>query len=89
MKTKWTCTVQLFIERDGYSIAWPVLLVRRMKYFKLAAKQGHADAQCSLGSMYEMGQGVKPSYERAFIWYNLAAEQDYAKAQYNLGCIFT
>ena len=29
-----------------------------MKWFRLVAEQGYAVAQCSLGQMYELGEGV-------------------------------
>ena len=48
------------------------------------AEQGHADAQFSLGFMYENGLGAE-----ALKWYRLAAEQGLAEGQYNLGNMYT
>lgn len=49
------------------------------------AENGFAQAQYSLGIMYEKGNGVKASLKKAKKWFKLAAEQGIAKAQYKLG----
>ena len=56
--------------------------------FRLAAQQGDADAQYSLGVMYYYGQGVPPDYARALKWYRLAAQQGNADAQVRLGVMY-
>ncbi len=43
------------------------------KWFNKAARQGHADAQISLGLMYENGRGVPANYLRAYMWYHLGS----------------
>jgi TPR repeat protein len=48
------------------------------RWYRLAAEQGYARAQYSLGRMYESGQGVPEDYVEAVRWYRLAAEQGYA-----------
>ena len=53
-----------------------------------AADQGHAQAQCSLGVVYEQGQGVAQDYSAAMKWYRMAADQGDAQAQYNLGVMY-
>ena len=54
------------------------------KWFRKSAEQGHADAQSSLGGMYEDGKGVPRDYVQAHKWYNLAAaKDDTAKAAVN------
>jgi len=55
---------------------------------KILAKRGHAQAQNDLGSMYERGQGVEKSYEKAVSYYHLAANQDNAQAQNHLGLMY-
>ena len=45
-----------------------------VKWYRLAADQGHAYAQYSLGRMYENGKGVEQSYEEAAKWYRLSAK---------------
>jgi TPR repeat protein len=59
-----------------------------MKWFRLAAKQGHAFAQNSLGAMFHGGHGVAQDYAEAMKWFRLAAEQGHADAQYNLGAMY-
>ena len=36
-----------------------------LKWYSLAAEQGHVDAQTSLGSMYDTGEGVPQGYKTA------------------------
>ena len=43
--------------------------------YELAASQGDATAQYSLGLMYEKGHGVDQSYERAKEYFEPAARQ--------------
>ena len=43
-----------------------------VKWFRLAADQGNANAQFNLGLMYANGQGVPQNYVIAHMWYNLA-----------------
>jgi len=52
------------------------------------AAAGDANAQNSLGVMYERGSGVQQSYAEAIKWYGKAAEQGSAKAQTNLGSMY-
>jgi TPR repeat protein len=59
-----------------------------LKWFRLAADQGLADAQNSLGVMYHNGRGVPQNYAEAVKWYRLAADQGYAEAQTNLGVMY-
>ena len=46
-----------------------------MKLFRLAADQGDAKAQYSLGVMYDQGEGVPQDYAEAVKWYRLAANR--------------
>ncbi len=46
-----------------------------MKWYRMAAEQGHAGAQYGLGKMYANGQGVTQDYVQAHMWFNLAAAQ--------------
>ena len=55
------------------------------KWYRLAANQGNADAQFSLGEMYAEGRGVPQDQAEAAKWYRKAADQGDAKAQYSLG----
>jgi uncharacterized caspase-like protein len=55
------------------------------KWYRKAADQGDAEAQCILGASYYFGLGVPQDYAEAAKWYRKAAEQGYALAQFNLG----
>ncbi len=59
-----------------------------LKWFGLAAEQGHVGAHVALGVMYDNGQGVPQDYAEAVKLYRLAAEQDNAGGQYNLGRMY-
>ncbi len=74
-----------------------------VRWFHLAAEQGHADAhanlrmaarqgdidvQFSLGEMYENGEGVPQDDAEAARWYRMAAEQGLAAAQIALGNMY-
>ena len=56
-----------------------------VKWYRLAAEQGYAEAQTNLGVMYDKGKGVPQDDAEAVKWYRLAAGQGHAKAQVNLG----
>ena len=59
-----------------------------LSWFRKAADQGNAQAQCSLGYMYNTGRGVAQDYAEAVRWYRNAADQGDAIAQYNLGVMY-
>lgn len=46
-----------------------------VKWYRLAAEQGHAWAQYVLGNAYYDGKGVKRDYVEAVKWWQMAAEQ--------------
>eukprot|EP00873_Tetraselmis_striata_P024704 jgi/Tetstr1/444968/TSEL_032785.t1 len=59
---------------------------RRLKWW---AGQGYIDAQYSLGSMYEAGDGIPTDLRLAAHWYHKAAQNGHCDAQYSLGeCYF-
>lgn len=60
-----------------------------VRWYRLAADQGNADAQCLLGAMYGDGRGVKQNYSEAVKWVRLAADQGHAYAQYGLGIMYS
>ncbi|MHC8508808.1 MAG: tetratricopeptide repeat protein [Rhodospirillales bacterium] len=59
-----------------------------VKWFRIAAEQGHARAQRSLGLMHAKGWGVTKNDAEAVKWFRAAAEQGDAKAQFNLGLVY-
>ena len=68
------------MEREEYENA--------VRYFRKAAEQKYAPAQCGLGVCYENGKGVEKDVYEAVKWYRKAAEQRYVLAQYNLGVCY-
>ena len=59
-----------------------------VKWYRKAAEQGLATAQCNLGICYRNGDGVTQDYYEAVKWYRKAAEQGLARAQNNLGLCY-
>ncbi len=51
-------------------------------------RAGVCDAQCILGDMYDLGEGVPQDDVEAVKWYRKAAEQGHAEAQHNLGIMY-
>jgi hypothetical protein len=45
------------------------------KWYEKAAKMNHVNAQFSLGTLYENGEGVARNIEKAYYWYSLAEMQ--------------
>jgi len=61
---------------------------KAMHWYRKAADQGDAPAQCNLGLMYSKGTGVAQDYNEAMQWYHKAADQGDADAQHNLGFMY-
>ena len=45
-------------------------LAKAATWYEQAARQGHAEAQLNLGVLFENGEGVPQSDERAAYWYS-------------------
>ena len=56
-----------------------------MKWYRLAAEQGHAGAQNDFGVMCAKGCGVSKDYAEAVNLFRRAAKQGYIHAYFNLG----
>ena len=59
-----------------------------MLFRSKAAAQGHAQAQYSLGVLYQNGTGVTKDDAIAASWYLQSARQGYVQAQYNLAVMY-
>ena len=59
-----------------------------MKWYRLAAEQGHNGARSNLGWMYHNGKGVPRDDAEAIKWYRLAAEAGDDYAQNALGGMY-
>ena len=66
------------VKRTGQAAEW----------YRKAAEQNHAVAQCSLGFMHDHGRGVKKSEVEAATWYRKAAEQREPRAEHALGLCY-
>ena len=55
-----------------------------VRWYRLAADQGNAEAQFSLGLRYVTGRGVPQDDREAVRWWRLAADQGNAEAQDHL-----
>ena len=60
-----------------------------MRWYRLSADQGHANAQFNLGLMFAKGEGVPKGDREAAKWYRKAAEQGHARAQSRLSVRYT
>jgi hypothetical protein len=54
--------------------------VKAAQWYRLAAEQGNAQAQGTLGYMYAAGLGVAQDYVLAHMWFDLSAQQGNADA---------
>lgn len=59
-----------------------------LKWYRLAADQGHFRAQFNLGLMYASGKGTAKDDKEAARWYRVAAERGDARSQYNLALMY-
>lgn len=63
--------------------------VEAIRWYRLAADQGHPTSQFNLGTLYQTGREDVPADPgRAADWYRMAAEQGHAKAQYHLAKLY-
>ena len=58
---------------------------KAIRWWLLAAAQGHSYAQHALGRVYHYGEGVEPDDKEAVKWFTLSAEQENREAQLALG----
>ncbi|WP_051937883.1 tetratricopeptide repeat protein [Ferriphaselus sp. R-1] len=59
--------------------------ISEFEMLQKAAEQGDVEAQCTIGTRYETGDGVAVDYDKAIFWYQLAAENGHEESQYKLG----
>jgi TPR repeat protein len=62
--------------------------VEAVKWYRKAAEQNDAEAQCELSRCYALGEGVAIDKEEVVKWSRKAAEQNLAKAQCSLGVCY-
>lgn len=59
-----------------------------LKIWLPKAMEGDAEAQTTVGQIFEKGTGQQPDYQSAFLWYKKAADLGNAQAQLNLGHLY-
>jgi hypothetical protein len=75
-------------ERYAYGRGVPRNDPEAIKWFRLAAEQGHAEAQYKLGVMFDKGLGTSENPREALHWYTQAAAQGHGGAENNLGHLY-
>ena len=63
------------LNSKGYELSEVGNYAEAVKWYRIAAEQGDADAQFNLGLLYNNGDGVTQNYTEAAKWYHKAAEQ--------------
>jgi TPR repeat protein len=53
------------------------------------AEAGKAEAQCTIGAMFQLGLGIEYDYEKAIKWYSLSAKQGCPISWNNLATIYS
>lgn len=59
-----------------------------VKLLRPCAEAGNAEAQCRLGVLYHLGQGVERNLTLAIEWLQNSAEQGNGVAAHNLGTLY-
>ena len=59
-----------------------------LHFMRIAAEGGHAGAQCNLGFLYAVGDGVEADSSQAIHWFSSAAELGDIQACYNLSQLY-
>jgi uncharacterized protein len=59
-----------------------------LKVWMPAAEAGDAEAQNTVGEIFERGLGTEPNYVVAALWFERAAKQGHKGAQFNLGTLY-
>ena len=62
----------------------PIDYKEAMRFARLAAAQGHLNAACLIGVLFDKGHGVAENRDEACKWYRQAAEQGEAASKNNL-----
>ena len=63
--------------QNGYDAALAVDYATALKEWRPLAEQGDANAQTSLGTIYNLGHDVLQENIMAYMWYNLGAANRY------------
>jgi hypothetical protein len=83
LSTKWHL-ISCYEHGEGVAQDW----AEAVRFYRMAAEQGNAKAQVTLGVCFKRGEGVAQDWAEAVRYYRLAAEQGHFHAQFNLGGCF-
>ena len=77
----------------GLRLAWGLEETKKdqqaaLKWFRLAAEQGHPKAQTQLGMAYQKGRGTKRDIQESVKWMRKGADQGHPKAQFEMGVYY-
>lgn len=61
------------------------LWAQNAEYYRAAAIRGDKEAQCKLGCLFYLGEGLAKDYQQAVYWFTKSANQGVVVAQYLLG----
>jgi TPR repeat protein len=64
-------------------------IAEALVWYHKSADQGFPAAQCTIGYLYYMGEGVTKDYQAAMKWFLKAADQDFAPALFNIGNLYS
>lgn len=68
-----------------FAISAPVFAESsEVRFTRIAAEKGDAEAQYHLALAYDSGDGIELDHEQAVYWYQKAADQGYVDAMFNL-----
>jgi len=76
-----------YLHQFGVLLGFPKDSQQAIYWFTKAADKGNADAQHSLGWLYESEESIR-DYERAIYWYMKAAEKGVALSQLSLAQLY-
>lgn len=74
----------IYVEGKGVSTDFK----KAAYYYRMAAENGHDDAQCMLATLYHNGLGVQQNDTEALKWYTKSAQQGNGEGQYCLGMAY-
>ena len=74
-------------KRESFGRGVPKDDAEAVKWYRLAADQGQANAQFNLGVMYHEGEGVPKDLVQAHVWWNISGASGDEEAKKNLAIV--
>ncbi|KAF9971665.1 hypothetical protein BGZ73_005296 [Actinomortierella ambigua] len=78
-------SISSVLTTDTYVVEGAVKQPNSIEALRRAAEDGDVEAQFTLATKYEKGDGVEASLYDAFVWYQRAAAQDHTESQWKVG----